>query len=246
MLRIAICDDDAVSRTKVKRLMEAWLADHPELDVSLRTFPSGRDLADRLEAGDSFELYLLDVLMPGLSGISLGQAIRERDSRATIIYLTSSPNYAVQSYGVRAFHYLLKPCGAKELYPVLDDLVERFSRAQTAMLPVRTHEGVVPVRLAELVCTELKSHAAHCHLADGNTVVSQTLRGSFDQFLSPLLEDRRFLKVGASYAVNLSFVRSLSGREFMMAGGRCVPIPRNALPSIRDAYLEYLSERGRG
>lgn len=246
MLRIAICDDDAVSRAKVKCLLEAWLEEHPELDVSLRTFPSGRELAVRLEAGDGFELYLLDVLMPEINGIILGQAIRERDSRATIVYLTSSPDYAIQSYDVRAFHYLLKPFGARELYPVLDDLAERYSRAQAATLPVRTHEGVVPVRLADLVCTELKSHAVHCHLSDGNTVVSQTLRSSFDQFLSPLLEDRRFLKVGASYAVNLSFVQSLSGREFHMAGGHCVPIPRNALPGVRDAYLGYLCERGRG
>lgn len=246
MLQVAICDDDIKELQQTRALMEAWLREHPALDGSLRVFQSGYDLTEYVRMGGAFDLYLLDVLMPRQDGIALGHIIRQHDDRAAIIYLTSSTAHAVQSYGVRAFNYLLKPIDAPQLCAALDEFCQGYLREQTALFPVRTREGVVPVRMMELVSAELRSHTVNCCMADGSKIVSQTLRGSFDQFIGPLLQDRRFLKVGASYAVNLSFVSALSGREFLLKNGNSVRIPRSALSEIRDAYISYLFERGLG
>lgn len=246
LLQIAICDDNPIELDNTRALVAAWLCRHPELDGSLHTFQSGYSLTEYINTQKSFDLYLLDVLMPVQDGIALGHAIRKSDDRAVIVYLTSSSDYAVQSYSVRAFHYLLKPFKAEQLDAILDEFCARYLREQEASFLMRTRDGMMALPIAELCSAELRNHTAICHMADGRVLISRTLRGSFDQFIEPLLHDKRFLKIGASYAVNLSFVTSLSGREFLLKNGSTVLIPRSALLEVRNAYVSYLFERGRG
>lgn len=246
MLQIALCDDETEELEHARALIEGWLRQRPELDGSLRAFQSGYDLMECVRARGGFDLYLLDVLMPERDGIALGRALRETDRQAAIVYLTSSPDFAVESYSVQALYYLLKPFGEAELYPVLNRFAAGYLQERADTLPVRTHDGVTPVRMARLVSAELRGRAVYCRLAEGGEVVSQTLRGSFDQFAAPLLGDRRFLKVGASFVINLSFVEGLTGREFLMRDGSRVPVPRASMAALRDAYMSYLFERGRG
>lgn len=246
MLRIAVCDDNARELERVEALTETWLSQHPELDGAICCFRSGPELAAQIRAGGGFDVYLLDVLMPGVDGIALGRLIRERDEDADIVYLSSSRDYAADSYGVRAFYYLLKPVGERQLFPILEEIAARFLRDRESTLPVRTHEGIVPVRIAEIAYAELRGRAVRCCLADGRSVVSQTLRGPFDRFVEPLLRDRRFIKVGASYVVNLSFVKLMHGHDLRMINGALIPVPRAAVAEVRDLYMNYLFERGRG
>ena len=246
MLQIALCDDETRELEQARALVESWLQRRPELDGALRTFQSGYDLAECIRARGGFNLYLLDVMMPEQDGIALGRLIRASDKQAAIVYLTSSPDFAVQSYSVQAFHYLLKPFGGDELYPVLDMYAEQYLQEQASTLPVRTHDGVTPVRMARLISAELRNRAVYCRLKDGGLVVSQSLRGSFEQFVEPLLKDSRFLKVGASFVINLSFVDELTGREFLMHGGSRVPVPRAIRAEIQGMYMTYLFGRGRG
>ena len=58
---------------------------------------------------EHYDIYLLDVVMPGLNGIELAKEIRSSDKAADIIFLTSSPEFAVESYTVKASNYLVKP-----------------------------------------------------------------------------------------------------------------------------------------
>ena len=79
-------------------------------------FPSGYALLDGAEEQGGFDLYLLDVLMPGLDGIQTGAKLRAQGDPGEIVYLTNSRDHAVESYGVRAFYYLVKPVEAEALF----------------------------------------------------------------------------------------------------------------------------------
>ena len=92
----------------------------------------GLEVLDAAEEAGDFDLYVLDVVMPGLSGIQLGMRLREVGSVSPIIYLTVSPEYAVDSYATRAFHYLMKPVQPETLFQVLDEAVAALEKKRPA------------------------------------------------------------------------------------------------------------------
>ena len=121
MLQIALCDDEENEQKKTSVLLETYLRTHPSILGQVKTFQSGKDLLSQVEGADGFDIYFLDILMLGLSGIDIGRRLRRRGDGGEIIYLTSSNDFAADSYDVRAFFYLLKPVEEHRLFQVLDD-----------------------------------------------------------------------------------------------------------------------------
>ena len=127
-------------------------------------FKSGQ-LLDAARA-ERFTLYLLDVLMPGMTGMDAAREIRSFDAAADIIFLTTSPGFAYESYGVRAAEYLLKPINAKLLYPVLDKLYLRDQKPQDG-LTVKSNGMLVRLPFSQLSYVEVNGKHLFFNMADG-------------------------------------------------------------------------------
>lgn len=117
---IAVCDDQVEELTALTGLLEQWQAER-RIPLRCRAFRSAGNMLDAARH-ERFTLYLLDVMMPGIDGMEAAREIRTFDAAAEIVFLTSSPGFAYESYGVRALEYLLKPISGKLLFPVLDKL----------------------------------------------------------------------------------------------------------------------------
>ena len=109
MLRIGICDDNREDIDRIKGLAVRFSAEHPEMPMQIRVYDLPYDLLDDIEKTGGFDLYLLDVVMPHMTGVDLARRIRERKERAEILFLTVSREYAVDAFSVKASGYLIKP-----------------------------------------------------------------------------------------------------------------------------------------
>ena len=105
-MNIAICDDDLLYMNQVKEMIEKWGKEHHE-DVSIYLFNHGDALINSYQKSH-IEVILLDIMMPLLNGMETAHEIRKNDSVVKIIFLTSSPEFALESYDVKASGYLLK------------------------------------------------------------------------------------------------------------------------------------------
>ena len=161
---IAVCDDQIEELEKLTALLQACQSDRRS-DVRFQTFRSGGQLLDAARA-ERFTLYLLDVLMPGMTGMDAAREIRSFDAAADIIFLTTSPGFAYESYGVRAAEYLLKPINAKLLYPVLDKLYLRDQKPQDG-LTVKSNGMLVRLPFSQLSYVEVNGKHLFFNMADG-------------------------------------------------------------------------------
>jgi len=102
--RIAIVDDDASFREFLQTLLRSR-------GYTVDAFQSGAALIERLEAGFSPNLILLDVMMPDLSGIDTLRAIRQAQPSAQVIMLSGrqTPATIVEAVRLGAADYVLKP-----------------------------------------------------------------------------------------------------------------------------------------
>ena len=239
MIKLALCDDETEQREVIGGLLRDYAAARPAKAVKLSVFSSGQELLNAAAECGGFDLYVLDIVMPGLSGIDLGVRLRELYSDGMIIYLTISPEYAVDSYAARAFYYLMKPVESAKLYRVLDQAAAALEKQKAACVTVRTKSGLQLLRLDEILYAELSGRVVRYHLAEGTYLDSVTVRSPFQEEIAPLLADARFFLCGASFAVNFFYVAAVERGFLRMDGGVRVPLARGLAAQAKRLWSDY-------
>lgn len=243
MLTIAIVDDDIKDLDFTWKMVLAYLKERTEYEVCVRRFQSSYDLLESVDAKGSFNIYIMDIMMPVLDGIEVGKTIRQKDGSAAILYLTNSQDYAYYAYRVKAHAYLLKPVVKEELFSALDEILDRLSMKETKNFIINNRKETRSLSFSSLLYVEYYNHRLRCHLTDGAIVESSQYRASFDEVTAPLTCDRRFVKISSSHIVNIQYVMSISKNIFKMADGASLNITRTYV-GARKKYFDYIMERG--
>lgn len=238
MLRIAICDDEVKQLNEAAALLNAYFQSRPGLHGQVEAFQSGGALLTRAEKAGGFDLYVLDILMPELSGIDTGRRLRALGEGGEIVYLTNSNDFAADSYDVRAFFYLLKPVEAGKLFRVLDGAVEKLNRRRSNAVVVATVDGSRRLLLENIRYVERVGRCMRYYCTDG-VVDSQTIRVSFHEAAAPLLADRRFCQCGASFVLNFQHVTGVNGQTALLDNGQNVALPRTSATEFKKAWGNY-------
>lgn len=166
MLKIAFCDDETQETRRLEALLEEYAADRGQ-DFAHTSYQSPVELMAEVEKGTRFDIILLDVLMPGENGMAAAREIREYDSNVKIIFLTSSTEFAVESYAVDAWYYQLKPIRREDFFRLMDSACAACTREQRHSLILRSKSGIVRLELEELVYCEVMGRTLTFHLNNG-------------------------------------------------------------------------------
>lgn len=241
MIRIAICDDLPEDLRSLVSHTDLYLARNG-LEAKVSAFSNPDDLLTAIETR-SFHLYLLDIVMPMVSGLEIGQEIRRLDREAQIVYTTSEPQFALRAYAVQPLAYLIKPIAEAQLFETLALAVAKADVDDDKTFVVKTADGLRVLRLADIACCEYQEHTAAFTLKSGDRIVSRTFRESFSEHCAPLFKDRRFVQCHAAYVANMRHVERFSRDSFSLCQGKLVPIAEKRYPAVRDAYLDYLAGR---
>ncbi len=237
MLRIAICDDIDAELRCIETLVNKYVAEK-SLSVEIRKFSHPDALLKSCET-DTFHIYLLDMVMPMISGLELGRSIRRISTDAQIIYITTESGFALDAYSVNPLHYLLKPVSRYALYAALDLAAEKTDYGEETAVTVKTHNGLRTLSTDIIVCCEYVSHTAVYTLVGGERLETSTFTGSFAEHIMPLLRDRRFIQPHAAFAVNMCRAERLDRNGFTMRGGAFVPVSGKQFSAVRNAYMSY-------
>lgn len=248
MLKIVVIDDCKTELERINILLEKYLKAHA-LTYQLHSYSSPVSFMDGLsfpDADNKHDLYLLDVMMPGLDGIELGKRIRANDENAKIIYVSSSPDFALKSYEVRAFYYILKPLKPEKLSEVLDLAIKELESDAQNTISVRTKNGRSRVNKGEIIYAELRERRSFYHLSRG-CLQSTYLKTSFITANAGLLSDPRFFACGASLIVNLSCILGVNkdGRLRLRVGDgseSVIHIPLRTVSELLSAWMTYCLE----
>ncbi len=237
MLRIAICDDIDTELRCIAALTNEYLGLR-DMSAELRGFSHPDALLTACEK-ESFHIFLLDMVMPMVSGLELGREIRRVNIDAQIIYITTEPGYALDAYAVNPLHYLIKPVDREVLFAALDLAVRKVDYGKEMTITVKTRGGLRTISADMIVLCEYKRHAALYMLKNGERLETTTIHGSFSEYIALLLRDKRFIQPHAAFAVNMSFVDRLDKAGFTLKDGTFVPVSGKQYTAVRNAYMSY-------
>ena len=244
MIKIAICEDIKEELDYAVSCLSEYRKLHSEQDIQFAAFSSSMSLSDDIQKKGYFDIYILDILMPGMTGLQLAEQIRETDHNAVIIFLTSTKDYALDAFQVYAYQYCVKPVKKERLFSVLDRAVLLLSPNASDFLPLKTRDGIVRINFHSIVYIELLKHSVYFHLSDSTTIKSINLRISFDDFIEPLMKDSRFIRTHKSFLANSFYIKKLLAKHMEMEDGTLIPISRSYLSDVRKQYIKFIMDSG--
>ncbi len=121
MLNLLIAEDEVIERETLLKTIKT----HYHEDCVVFTANNGLEAMD-IYRRNHIDICILDIEMPGITGIEVAQTIRKQKDTCTIIFLTAfdSFSYAKKAINVHALEYLLKPYDEAELFAALDEAIQ--------------------------------------------------------------------------------------------------------------------------
>lgn len=235
---IAICDDLPEELDRVSTILERW-KNEKRAALRYRSFSNAVDLLDAARE-ERFDLYLLDIMMPGIDGLDAAREIRQIDEAAEIVFLTSSPGFAYESYSVHALDYLLKPVQKERLRSLLDRMLIREQKPSEG-LTIKCGTTFVRVLFSQLSYVEVSGKHLFFNMTDGAV---HEVFGTLREYESQLLSRQEFEHCHRSYIVNLLQVAELSAAGIRTFTGKTLPVSRGLYSQIQKSYMNLLFAGG--
>ena len=204
-------------------------------DYTIQCFTSMYEFMAVWQAG-AFSLIFLDIFIGTDSGVDIARRIRDSDHFVSIIFVTTSNEFAAQSYEVDAAYYLHKPLDRFKIASMLRRInLEQLGRKRFLELP-----GGERLRLTEIMYTDKFSHSVTFHLVGNCKKVIRITHNAVERFLLPHAE---FCTVGQGTIINFDYVESLTAQGFVMKNQHLIPVPRRRYKELKGAFLKYSFER---
>lgn len=236
MIHIAICDDSKQERQILAALFKRYQELHAT-PLQIHIFQNGFSLLDAIDQGKRFDITILDILMPGENGIEIARNIRASGTDTEIIFLTSSPEYAIDSYEVKAQNYLLKPVTEEKFFASIDSILAELDEKDTASFIIYTTEKQYSrIRVSSLVYGEVTHRTITLHLAD-QTMISAVM--TFTEFQDILKAYPDFIYPHRSYAVNMNYIQYVTKSDIILTDGQKIPLSRNNYTKISEQFLNF-------
>lgn len=241
-MKIAICDDQVTCLNKAIGATEEYIKARCVKNISYEAFSHAEDLISACEKNGGFDVYVLDVVMPDVNGIQLGEKLRNMGVDGKIIYLTSSEEYSLDAFRVKAFDYIIKPINKEKYFKALDEAAEQISQKKDKHILVKSKERSIKITYDSIMYAELTKRAIRYYLTKGKIIETVTLRIPFSEACNELLSDPRFYLCSQSMLVNLDHVTEVENEAVVFGDSYKAFLGEKACRKLRSAWSSYLFE----
>lgn len=226
-MKIGICDDDREDLELTYRVSKATFE---KLDVEheIKVFTKAEDI---LECTEELHLLILDIEMPGLSGIDLKQVLQEKAKDTIIIFVTNHDELVLSAFGIHVFGFVIKKNIESQLPKILEDFISVTS--PWIVIDEKIDSRDIKYIKAARVYTEV-------YLKNGkNELTRRSIREYED-----MLDSCGFVRIHKSYLINFAWVdKVLDDRVYI--DEEKLPIAARQKKEIQDKYRDYCRKRAR-
>lgn len=240
MLKIVLCDDDHNTVKQYGALI--WqIAEKHQVEVQLSSFYSGESfLFHYTGAQEQIDIIYLDVGMDKINGMDTARKLRERGSKAQIIFLTNYEEYVYKAFDVNALHYLIKDHTAKEKFEtVFLKAVELASNKDDELFTFEFDGKTSVIPIGKITYFDIWKRVVTVHYSD--TKSGKFYGRSMDQ-LENELSTKGFVRVHRSYLVHLSYIAMFRQQNLQLKSGEVIPVGITYAGTLKKTFSEYISQ----
>jgi len=225
-MKIAVCDDETKILEDIKGII---LKLYPGDDVN--HFSSGEEF---LESGEKPDVLLLDIDMPGMSGMDVASSLADEETDTLIVFVTAHDELVYDSFKYHPFAFVRKTYLQDELSGVLKDCRLKIDKKNKHYV-FKTGSETVSLSLDEILYFE--------SLANYLTIKTKTLEYKTRSTISGVeieLGKNDFLRIHKGFLVNLEHVKTVKTDELLLDNDETLPIGKSYSEEARKVILKYM------
>jgi DNA-binding LytR/AlgR family response regulator len=242
-MRVAICDDDINQLAVIKAAMEHYANEHTEQVYEIECFDNPLEFLQCSEKAGGYDILLLDICMPGILGTGIAKEIRKKKEKSEIIFLTTSNDYAVEAFALKAAHYVVKPFTTEQFDEALGRAMDKFKSKQIKNINIKLRNGDLRfVELGEIMYVESFSHSQSIYLNSGENIEAREtltkLSSIFDE-----ASKGQFICPYKGFIVNQKNIRGIEPDKIILKDGKEIPIVKRNFATIKQQYFNFMFTR---
>lgn len=232
-MRIAICDDNLSVVNEIRDLLCEYSA-NKSVDFDIECFDDGNAL---LSSDSSFHIAVLDVEMPGVDGITLGEKLREQNQQIVLIYLTAHSQYLDSALNLNAARFFQKPIDRQRFFSGIDNALQRIDSTSINVY-VRDNNSQIRIPADSIIYVEIDHRKTKLVTTDNTYLTNHNLDYYKDKLVSSL-----FTMPHKSYIVNMNYVTEYRHNEIVLDDKYKVPVSRTRQAAFRETFIRFMEVR---
>ena len=238
MIRIAICDDEPDSILRNKEILQACTG-RMKCIADMITYTNGEMLlSDILEDDFFYDLILLDIEMPNISGMEIVQSIKPRLPNVRVIFITSHIKYAIDSFELSIFRYVPKDDLEKRLTYAVSDALKLIMLENHKNYLVVTANRMEKVSFQDILYIQRDGKNSAITTFHGVIKVRKSLQNVLEE-----LDAEEFIFIERGCIVNLIQVTQIKNSMIYLKNQIELPISRSLLQGVKVALNSYWGKR---
>lgn len=238
MIRIAIVEDDVACLDELKSFFARYQVE-TNCSISVDGFESADTFLATYENG-VYQMVFMDIEMPGTDGMEAAKILRTKDSDILLFFVTNLSQYALESYEVQAFNFMVKPIVYHNFFLKMDRAIQKIKNDADTKIIVSVKDGykVVDqiVSISDIRFVEVYNHQITYHTTKGDFVA----RGDSMKTIGSKLEPFGFSMCNQSYLINLKYITAVN-RDDVYIGDDVVKVARRRRGEFLSAVAQYIS-----
>jgi DNA-binding LytR/AlgR family response regulator len=234
VIRVAICDDEVSSAQENEAILQKCLSESKSPAETNIYSRSDALLYDISEDGFFFDLILLDIEMPFLSGMELAKKIKPYLPNVKIIFVTSHIEHAIDAFELSIFRYVPKAELSSRLSSAINDALRLIQIEADKTYTVANHARLEKVPYKDILYIEKDGKYAAISSPSGMIKVRKSLQQVFDE-----LNAQEFLYIDRGIIVNIIHVMKIKDGSVELKSGATLPISRRHLQEVKEKINAY-------
>lgn len=232
MIRIAIVDDDILYLDKLQDYFKDFF-DKNALKYDLKTFTNGKDMLNSIKKL-MYDILILDIDMPEISGIEVAKCIRKFNSNVTLIFVTNMEHLVFESVKYAPYRFIRKIKMQQEMPELMVALQSKFAE-EGAMCQFLCNGDIKRFKLTEIVYFESFKHDIFLHNVYGNEYkISESLNNLLKKY-----ESAGFIKIHKSYILNYRYIFEIKRNSIVLDNKLELPMSKNRVTEIKKQFANF-------
>jgi len=234
VIKIAICDDEEKAVALHERIVKVCLQSQG-IGYEITTYTQSRNLlCDITDDGFFYDLILLDIEMPGISGMEIPQQIKNFLPNVRIIFVTSHTEYAIDAFELSIFRYVPKNNLEVKLTAAVTDAAKLIELEAGQEYTIQTTNRMEKIPYKDIFYIQRDGKNASIVSSAGTAKVRKSLQQVFDELSTP-----EFIFIDRGCIVNIIQIMKISDGMAVLKNGEQLPISRSHLQEVKQKINQF-------
>jgi DNA-binding LytR/AlgR family response regulator len=221
LIRCIIIEDERLAQDVIKNHLQR--SGRFDLLGTYRNAPEAKEALER----QTVDLIFLDIQLPGMTGLNF---LRSLTNPPLVVFTTSYPEYALESYEFNVIDYLLKPVSYERFSKTIDKIIDgkifktpnvEIKTANRDHIFIRAEGKFFRISFSDIIFIEGMKDYLKIHTAEHVIVTHQTMID-----MENILPGSNFIRIHKSYIVSIAHIKAVFGNSVDM-GHLQLPIGLN-------------------